>query len=74
MFYIRLSETIESQSNIFTNKKHNVMNKRIYEIPESEIISVKFEENIMSDGTWDNSIKKGTTWNGDAPEDGYGLE
>lgn len=49
------------------------MNKKIYEIPESEMIFVNFEENIMSDGTWDNSIQKGTSWNGDAP-DGYGLE
>ena len=50
------------------------MIKKFYEIPESELIMVRFEENIMSDGTWDNSIKKGTTWNEDAPEDAYGLE
>ncbi len=50
------------------------MKKKYYENPESELITVRFEENIMSDGTWDNSIKKGSTWSSDDPEDGYGLE
>ena len=48
--------------------------KLLYEVPETELILVKFEENIMSDGTWDNSIRKGSTWSSDDPEDGYGLE
>ena len=51
------------------------MNKKlVYEAPGAELILVRFEENIMSDGTWDNSIKKGTVWYGDAPEESYGLE
>ena len=48
LFCIRFLETIESQSNIFTNKNHNVMIKKTYENPESELIIVRFEENIMS--------------------------
>lgn len=53
---------------------NKAMKKKYYENPESELITVRFEENIMSDGTWDNSIKKGSTWSSDDPEDGYGLE
>ena len=48
LFYIQFSETIESQLNIFTNKNHNVMIKKTYENPESELITVRFEENVMS--------------------------
>lgn len=52
------------------NKKH------LYEAPETELILVKFEGNFCAspDGSWDNSIKEGTTWNPTAPSDGYGLE
>lgn len=52
------------------------MNKKLlYSAPEAELLIVKFEENIMSpDGTWGNSIKEGSTWSTDDPEDGYGLE
>ncbi len=52
------------------------MNKKLlYSAPEAELLNVKFEENIMSpDGTWGNSIKEGSTWSADDPEDGYGLE
>ena len=52
------------------------MNKKaFYEAPEAEILNVRFEENILSgDGTWDNSIKQGTSWNDDDPAGGYGLE
>ena len=74
MFICLNLELAENQKNNSTNKNHNVMMKKHYEFPESELITVRFEENIMSDGTWDNSIKKGTTWNEDAPEDAYGLE
>ena len=49
--------------------------KQFYEAPEAELIVVRFEENIMSpNGSWDDSIKKGSTWSADDPEDGYGLE
>lgn len=47
--------------------------KQLYETPQAELIVVRFEENIMSDGSWDNSIKKGSVWSDD-PDDGYGLE
>ncbi|MBQ3766048.1 MAG: hypothetical protein II874_04855 [Bacteroidales bacterium] len=50
------------------------MNKKIYlEAPQAELIVVRFEDNILS-GKWDDSIKPGTTWSTDDPEDGYGLE
>ena len=53
------------------------MNKKLlYSAPEAELLVVKFEENFLQspDGTWDNSIKGGSTWSSDDPEDGYGLE
>ena len=33
---------------IYTNLNHNVMIKKTYENPESELFVVRFEENIMS--------------------------
>ena len=48
--------------------------KQLYETPEAEVLVVKIERNILSDGTWDNSIRKGSTWADGDPEDGYGLE
>jgi hypothetical protein len=34
---------------IYTNKNHNIMIKKLlYTAPESELLFVKFEENIMS--------------------------
>lgn len=51
------------------------MNKKtIYEQPTAELFVVRFEKNILSDGKWDNSIKEGSKWSSDDPEDGYGLE
>ena len=36
-------------TNDYTNKNHNVMKRKtFYEAPETELILVKFEENIMS--------------------------
>ena len=51
------------------------MNKQTYlEAPSAELITVRFEENIMSpDGSWDNSIQQGSSW-ADDPDGGYGLE
>ena len=48
--------------------------KQFYETPEAEVLVVKIERNILSDGTWDGSIKPGTTWSDDNPDDGYGLD
>ena len=48
--------------------------KQLYETPEAEVLVVKIERNILSDGTWDGSIKQGSQWSSDNPEDGYGLE
>ena len=52
-----------------------MIKKHIYEAPEAEILVAKFERNFCQtgDGKWDNSIRPGTSWNGDAPVD-YGLE
>ncbi len=52
------------------------MNKKHYENPESELIVVRIEGNFCQspDGTWDNSLKEGSTWSTDDPDDGYGLE
>ena len=72
-FRAHLSETIESQKIIIIYKKHNVMIKKHYEIPESELLTVRFEESILSDGTWDKSIRPGTTWYDDDDDD-FGLE
>ena len=49
------------------------MIKKHYEIPESELLTVRFEESILSDGTWDKSIRPGTTWYDDDDDD-FGLE
>ena len=45
-----------------------------YEAPEVNTLEVKFEGNLLagSDGSWDNSIKNGSTWNTD--DEDYGLE
>lgn len=52
-----------------------MIQKHFYEAPEAEILIAKFERNILSnDGQWDNSIRPGTSWNGDAPEGYYGLD
>lgn len=48
LFYIQFLEIIELQSKIFTNKHHNVMIKKAYENPESELIIVRFEENLLN--------------------------
>ncbi|MBQ9193285.1 MAG: hypothetical protein IJ156_06155 [Bacteroidales bacterium] len=47
--------------------------KTLYDAPEAELLVVRFERNILS-GEWDNSIRKGTNWSSDEPEDGYGLD
>ena len=39
-------ETVEPQTIIITNKNHNVMNKKTYENPESELITIRFEGNF----------------------------
>ena len=49
------------------------MKRKVYEVPESELLEVRFEENILS-GKWDESIKPGTIWSEDDPDDEYGLE
>lgn len=45
-----------------------------YEAPEVNTFVVNFEANLLagSDGSWDNSIKNGSTWNTD--DEDYGLE
>ena len=50
--------------------------KLLYSAPEAELLVVRFEENFLTspDGSWDKSIKEGSTWSTDDPEDGYGLE
>ena len=52
------------------------MIKKTYENPKSELITVRFEENFCTspNGSWDDSIKRGSIWSTDDPEDGYGLE
>lgn len=51
-----------------------MIQKHFYEAPEAELLVVKFERNVCSDGTWDGSIQQGTTWNPTIPNDYYGLE
>lgn len=54
------------------------MTNKLYVTPETEVLEVRFEENIMSaDGKWDNSIKSGSTWGSSAysgNDNPYGLE
>jgi len=54
-------------------KNNNFSAQSSYVAPECKSISVLGEGVICSsgDGTWDNSIKDGSTWGGD---DDYGLE
>ena len=50
------------QPGTIINKTHNTMkNKLFYEVPEAELIEVKFEENILSELSTDgSSIESGT--------------
>ena len=52
------------------------MNKKLtYEQPSCDLFVVRFEEGVLTgspDGTWNNSIKQGSTWG--STEDDYGLE
>ena len=53
------------------------MNKKksLYEAPTTDVLVVRFEEGVLTgspDGTWNNSIKQGSTWG--STEDDYGLE
>lgn len=74
MFYIQFSETIELQSNIFTNKNHNVMIKKTYEIPESELITVQFEKGFLEvSGGVNYSNYRGGAGGNDGYDDGEGY-
>ena len=47
---------------IYTNKNNNVMKKNNYVTPESELLIVRFEENILSNNTgesFDNTDMQG---------------
>lgn len=47
--------------------------KQGYVAPLSDLLVVRFEENIMSpNGTWGNSIKEGSKW--ESGDEDYGLE
>lgn len=49
--------------------------KELYSSPTTKILVVKIEGSILTgspDGSWDNSIKGGSTW--DSSEADYGLE
>ena len=54
------------------------MTKNLYVTPETEVLEVRFEENIMSpNGSWNNSIKSGSSWGSSAYDNNdnpYGLE
>lgn len=52
------------------------MKKTTYETPQAELIEVRFEGNLCTSpqGTWDNSIKKGSTWYEGDPNEDFGLE
>ena len=55
-----------------------MIKNKFYEAPEAELLVVSFEENFCGttgDGTWDNSIRTGSSWASDPQGDeGYGLE
>ena len=54
------------------------MKKEVYSQPVSEIFELKLLGSVLQggspDGTWDNSIRKGTTWGDTTGEENYGLE
>ena len=52
------------------------MKKNLFVIPETDVLEAKFEGLLCGspDGTWDNSIKQGSTWGTSGDEDPYGLE
>ena len=63
-------DMINLKNNMLMNKKNS-----LYEAPTTNILVVRFEGALLTgspDGTWNNSIKKGSVWNQD--EDDYGLE
>ena len=61
---------IDNRINI--NKNHNVMIKKHYEIPESELLLVKFEEAFLG-GTYNSKgIEEGNERDGD--DEGFTFE
>lgn len=65
---------VDTERNINLSK-HSIMNKtkQGYVAPLSDLLVVRFEENIMSpNGTWGNSIKEGSKW--ESGDEDYGLE
>ena len=51
--------------------------KLVYEAPEAEIYAVRIEGRVLMgspDGTWDKSIRGGTSWDSPSGDDPYGLE
>ena len=54
-------------------KKNFFSAAEAYAAPVCETLDVRFESVLQaSDGTWNNSIKQGSTWNNN--ETDYGLE
>lgn len=66
MFLCLNLELTGNQLHNTTNKKHNVMIKKTYENPESELIFVKIEENFLtSDPNAVRSNSASSGYNGD---------
>ena len=71
MFPSLSSETAESQLIIFTN--YNVMMKKKYENPESELLIVRFEGNFCTTGNYGDPGQPGGP-NPYAPGDGEDMD
>ena len=54
------------------------MKKLLYEQPKAEVFEIRLRNHVLiggsPDGSWDNSIKGGTTWGSAEGDDPYGME